>query len=184
MRRQQENPLPMCVLISDHSTAVECMRVLLLQCIQTIHILLYYQTMVVREARRCGRMGWQAFDTMFRQQVANNPKVDWSKLNSSLYAATFLAQQNGKGKSCLFCLETDHAAFECALASTKPHHPPSQEARRAKSDRSPKVCYSWNDGRCAVPYCRYRHICAKCQGDHKAMHRASCPSPKPFQAHN
>ena len=146
--------------------------------------LLAYQTMVVREARRCGGTGWQAYDTMFRQQVSNDPKSDWSRLNSSLYAVTFLAQQNGIGKSCLYCLETDHAASKCALAPSKPQHPPNQEAKkyltRAKSERSPKVCYSWNDGRCAVPYCRYRHICAKCQGDQKALHCGAYPASKPF----
>ena len=46
--------------------------------------LLAYQTMVLREARGCGGTGWQAYDTMFRQQVSNDPKSDWSKLNSSL----------------------------------------------------------------------------------------------------
>ena len=145
--------------------------------------LLAYQTMVVREARRCGGAGWQGYDTMFRQQVASDLKSDWSKLNSPLYAVTFLAQQNGKGKSCLYCLETDHSASECALAPAKPQHPPNQDTKkdnnRAKFERSPKVCYSWNDGRCAVPYCRYRHVCAKCQGDHKALSCGAYPAAKP-----
>lgn len=143
--------------------------------------LLVYQTMVVREARRCGGTGWQAYDTMFRQQVSNDLKADWSKLNSSLYAVTFLAHQNGKGKTCLHCLETDHSASECALAPNKPQNVPSQESRkdlpRSKPERtsSPKICYSWNDGRCAIPYCRYRHICAKCQWEHKAIHCVAYP---------
>ena len=34
------------------------------------------------------------------------------QLNNSLYAVTFLAQQNHKGKTCLHCLETDHVAHE------------------------------------------------------------------------
>ncbi len=59
-----------------------------------------YQTMVVWEARRCGGNGWQAYDTMFRQQVAHSRAVDWSKLNNTLYAVTFLVQQLGKGKTC------------------------------------------------------------------------------------
>ena len=132
---------------------------------------------------RCGGVGWQAYDTMFRQQVSIDPKSDWLRLNSSLYAVTFLAQQNGKGKSCLHCLEMDHIASECALAPSKPQHSSSQETKkdlmRAKSERSSKVCYSWNDGRCAVPYCRYRHICAKCQGDHKALHCGAYPVSRP-----
>ena len=35
--------------------------------------LLAYQTMVVREARRCGGHGWQSYDAMFRQQAAISP---------------------------------------------------------------------------------------------------------------
>lgn len=81
--------------------------------------LLAYQTMLVREARRCGGTGWQVYDTMLRQQVANNPHADWSKLNSSLYSVTFLAHQNSHGKTCIYCLETDHAGPECVLASNK-----------------------------------------------------------------
>ena len=43
--------------------------------------LLAYQTTIVRKARHCGKAGWQAHDTMFRQHTATNPFVDWSKLN-------------------------------------------------------------------------------------------------------
>jgi hypothetical protein len=38
--------------------------------------LLAYQTMVVREARRCGGRGWQSYDAMFRQQAAISPSID------------------------------------------------------------------------------------------------------------
>ena len=146
--------------------------------------LLAYQTMLVREARRCGGNGWQAYDTMFRQQVANDPAADWSKLNSSLYSVTFLAYQNGRGKTCLHCLETDHTGSDCALASTKGYctarSPINDDMRNTRGkvdrgERSTRICYSWNDGRCAVPYCRYRHICAKCQGEHKASQCTTYP---------
>ncbi len=75
-----------------------------------------YQTMVVREARRCGGKGWQVHMSMFRQQAANNPKVDWSVLNSSLYSTPFLAMQNQRGRACQHCMEIDHASRACALA--------------------------------------------------------------------
>ena len=58
-----------------------------------IRRLLAYQTLIVREARRLGGRGWQAYDSLFRQQAAVSNSMDWSKLNSSLYALTFLAQQ-------------------------------------------------------------------------------------------
>ena len=54
-----------------------------------------YQTMIVREARRCGGKGWLAYDQIFRQQAAVRA-TDWSKLNNSLYVTTFLQQQNGE----------------------------------------------------------------------------------------
>ena len=152
--------------------------------------LLAYQTMIVREARRCGGKGWLAYDSMFRQQATLVPDCDWSKLNNSLYSVTFLAQQNGRGRTCSHCLETDHTASDCALA---PAHRPSRQqfgresegsySRGSQGDRSERICYSWNDGRCAMPYCRYRHVCAKCHSaDHKAINCAVYPT-HPFQAH-
>ena len=48
-----------------------------------------HQTLIVREARCCGGKGWQAYDAMFRQQAANNPRICWSQLNGSLYATPF-----------------------------------------------------------------------------------------------
>ena len=74
-----------------------------------------YQTTIVRETRRCGGNGWKAYDAMFRQWVASSPGTDWAKLNSAIYAVTFLAQST-KGRMCHHCLEADHGAEECALA--------------------------------------------------------------------
>jgi hypothetical protein len=63
--------------------------------------LLAYQTLIahVREAHRCGGKGWQTYDSIFRQQVENKPKADWTVLNSSLYITSFLANQNGRGRT-------------------------------------------------------------------------------------
>ena len=150
-----------------------------------------YQTMTVREARRCGGKGWLSYDQMFRQQAAVSV-IDWSKLNNSLYATTFLQQQNGRGRTCVHCMETDHVSNECSLAPLRPSRPstqlrsdiPADSEERGSKGRSSKICYSWNDGRCAIgPYCRYRHVCAKCgSNSHKAMHCTTYPSPRQPQA--
>ena len=148
--------------------------------------------MVVREARWCGGRGWQSYDEMFRQQVAISPSVDWSKLNNSLYSMTFLQQQNGQGHTCVHCMETDHTSQECALAPVRVarYHnlrgesttEATNEDSRPSKNRSVKVCYSWNDGRCAVPYCRYRHICAKYSSPaHKALHCNAFQVARPIQ---
>ena len=62
--------------------------------------LLAYQTMIVREARRCGGKGWLNYETMFRQQAAINPSCDWLKFNNTLYSCTF---QNERGRTCTWC---------------------------------------------------------------------------------
>ncbi len=80
--------------------------------------MLAYQTTLVREARRCGGGGWLAYDMAFRQQAATSPETDWSKLNSSLYAVTFMAQANGKGLCCQHCFGADHTGVDCAISPT------------------------------------------------------------------
>ena len=92
--------------------------------------LLAYQTMLLREARRCGGAGWQTYDTMFRQQVANSLSADWSKLNSSLYAVNFLANQNRRGKTCQYCLETDHLSLDCAFAPARADRGSSRDSNK------------------------------------------------------
>ena len=91
---------------------------------ERIRELMAYQTTIIREARRCGGAGWQGYDSMFHQHAANLPNIDWSKVNNSLIAVTFMAQQNSRGKTCELCLEPDHVAAECALAPAKPCEPP------------------------------------------------------------
>ena len=83
---------------------------------EMIRQLLAYQTLIVREARRCGGNGWLAYDTYFRQQVAGDPSADWSSLNTSLYAVTFLAQGGRGSQNCATCMESDHSQHECAIS--------------------------------------------------------------------
>ena len=136
--------------------------------------LLAYQTLIVREARRCGGNGWQTYDSMFRQQVVGQKNADWSRLNSTLYAVTFLAQAGG-GKNCPLCMESDHKEEDCALAQSTPSHAKRSSSedgssRREKLDgrKFPRgACFLWNQGECTHPYCRFRHVCVKCYGDHK-----------------
>ena len=79
-----------------------------------------YQTMMLREARRCGGSGWQTYDSYFRQQVAGNPTADWSSLNTALYAVTFLSQSNKSGTNCTLCMGSDHTSQECAITLHQP----------------------------------------------------------------
>ena len=116
---------------------------------------------------------------MFRQQAAGNPAVDWSKLNPTLYAVTFLTQ-SGTGKNCVLCMESDHREEDCALSKSKGAssavRPSSSRATQRGSGESsyrpPKgkgqfSCFAWNKGECNYFGCKYRHTCVKCGGEHR-----------------
>ena len=143
--------------------------------------LLAYQTMIVSEARRLGGRGWLLYDAQFRQQVSSFSAVDFSRINQSLYATTFLAYGGGgRQKVCPDCLMSDHAYEDCALHPNRTapvvqmrevggvHHK-GQEVRR-KRERA-YTCFAWNEGRCTYVKCRYDHVCSRCGGDHR---KAQC----------
>ena len=147
---------------------------------QKVRELWAYLSLIVREARRCGGNGWRDYDNMFRQQASSAAELEWGKLNGSLYAVTFLAQQSGRGRVCRWCQESDHSSGECALIPERAAHSHivdrsqgSHEVRNpARTTRVDKICHSWNSGRCRFePYCRYRHVCSTvgCNEDHKAI---------------
>ena len=148
--------------------------------------LLAYQTLIVREARRCGGKGWLAYDAYFRQQAVGDDKLDWSCINQSLYAVTFIAQgDRGKGRCCVLCLESDHVEEQCALynPSAKPasYKKPLEKAPsdgrdpsqgRGKGGGRSMACFAWNQGDCRFLACKYRHVCVRCSGDHRI---SQCP---------
>ena len=145
-----------------------------------------YQATMIAEARRCGGRGWLLYDAAFRQQAAaatNLERVDFSRINQSLYATTFLAY-GGRGQFCTTCMQPDHTAEECALhpnralpvvrVSEEPaeRRPRPTEARRGKG-AGKRPCFGWNDGQCPYQYCKYDHVCARCHGNHR---REACRS--------
>ena len=125
---------------------------------------LAYQATMLREARRCGGPGWRAYDAMFRQLAAAEPSTDWSRLNPSLYATIFLAQQERGGKLCHLCMGSDHTTEECALGPLQPRtmragpqggekgerqggaFGTAAQARDLRTRRrSDQICYAWNE---------------------------------------
>ena len=138
--------------------------------------LVAYQTLIVREARRCGGKGWLAYDS--GQQAVGNSSTDWSQIIQSLYAVTFMAQgEREKGRCCMLCLESDHFEDQCALY-TPPHKHKKTAERNILESREPTnsgrtrsiaslACFAWNQGECRFPACKYHHVCVWCAGDHR-----------------
>ena len=159
---------------------------------ERVQKLLAYQTLMVREARRCGGKGWLSYDSYFRQQMVGEWRGDeWGRLNPYLFSSTFLALGGAHRPNCSLCLESDHHEDECALARANPvsavapkHLPQSprdlvrdsgSRASKGKASRS-TVCFQWNQGECVYPYCKFRHICVRCGGDHRIIHCRSLGS--------
>ena len=144
--------------------------------------LMAYLITMINEARRFKYKGWIQYDDLFRQQAAKDPKMSWSSLSSTLYAVTFLSQHQGDSVTCHKCLGSDHPTWSCALfeyqrdgRSVFRDWRGAERKRRRSRSMSPQnrsrhftICFAWNNGRCSRDPCRFRHICVKCEGDHKA----------------
>ena len=138
---------------------------------------------------------------MFRQLTAADQTTDWSRLNPSLYATTFLVQRSTGRKMYHLCMGADHTQEDCALAPLQPKAvkqvaqvgetklekggggtgstlPPRDPRVRHRSEQT---CFARNEGHCHFPYCRYRHVCLRCRGDHQA---SSCTAQQPYQPPN
>ena len=119
--------------------------------------------------------------------MVGNDSADWSKLNRSLYAVTFITQgDRERGRSCAICLESDHTEEQCALyssasksAADRKEKPSSERGSKGKESPSGQAkppskmaCFAWNQSQCRYPACKYRHVCTRCGGDHKVY---QCP---------
>ncbi len=138
-----------------------------------------YQALMIAEHRKCGGRGWLLYDAAFRQQITSLEGTDFSRVNQGLYATTFLAY-GGRGQFCARCMSSDHAQEECALHPNREVPVVQLQDSRGRSRREEQVlgeqrrrrgrrgaCYAFNDGRCAVPFCRFEHVCSVCGGEHK-----------------
>lgn len=127
-----------------------------------------YQAMIISEHRRCGGRGWLLYDSAFRQQISSLDTVDFSKINQSLYATTFLAHSS-RGQCCPSCLMPDHKQEDCALnpAWSMPVVRFRESSSRNDSQEPPRKrmkrpCFKWNEGVCANPRCRFDPVCQLC----------------------
>ena len=121
--------------------------------------------------------GGSFYDTQFRQQITSFDTADFSRLNQSLYAITFLVYGgDGRQKVCPDSMMLDHAYKECTLYPNRTapflrmqevggRQQRGQEVRRKWERAGP--CFVWNEGWCAFTRCRYEHVCSQCAGDHK-----------------
>ena len=89
---------------------------------------LAYMSLIITEASRNGGEGWRSYDTVFRQNAANNPDTDWTHLDSSLYSSTLHRGQSLQVSFVLFAsqLITLSGIAPCAHSPLLPHLSPLQ----------------------------------------------------------
>jgi hypothetical protein len=149
--------------------------------------MLSYARLIIREALRYDGRGWQEYDRSFRRQLAVDSSQPWNVLNPSLQASRLVVSGSGPCSWCSLCHEPDHLLSQCALAplqqgtmKTPTATPAPQPTCLSSLRRSLRVCAAWNHGTCAYQVnCVFRHACALCKLDHKAI---NCPTaPKDSQ---
>ena len=141
--------------------------------------MLTYCRLIIHEALRHGGQGWIEYDRTFRRLCEVDATLPWNSLLPDLQASTILSQRQPAGLFCVLCRGVDHSRQQCSLSSIRPPpiNPgpfPVRDQRRPQTQRRTgqftPICSSWNTGSCAYPgSCTFRHVCARCFGDHMAM---------------
>ena len=142
--------------------------------------LMSYMINIIRASQEFENSAWIAYDAAYRRQAASTGHTSWSKINPSLYALCFTGKAK-QGVRCSHCLSSTHKSEECTLVgdddpdlgkrmkaiesavlalatnpSTKPKQPPKPQ----------EICRLYNERRCRFHFCRYRHVCQSCEGNH------------------
>ena len=158
--------------------------------------MLAYMRLIIREATKFGGYGWLTYDAVFRrnQEGLSQP---WNVIDPSLHIAYIASQEHNPTPPCQHCNESDHPSSSCALAPLIPltrgsprDFPPgkgrtttSRGRRPSPYTQRPRLCHSWNKGRCSFPgVCAFTHVCATCEGGHPAKDCARLPPDSPFRA--
>ena len=65
---------------------------------------------------------------------------------------------------------SDASLVSPPLMRRPPSFPPL--AQRPHTEGDIQICWRWNQGRCTLAYCRFRHVCFVCQSPHS---KRNCP---------
>ncbi len=70
-----------------------------------------YLGVIASEYRRVGGSGWRLYDVAFRQQFVSMESADFGKVDTTLFATTFLTYRRSE-HSCVGCLPAGHDSCE------------------------------------------------------------------------
>jgi len=146
-----------------------------------------YQASIVRAERNYEGKRWVLYDRQYRRQALARKDLNWSAPDSRLYNEAFTGRARAIAR-CNHCLQDDHTTPQCPLnpnyqAIALPWVPDqtpwpisSLSLNRAQQPGRSSICRRWNEGHCKFTWCKYRHECLGCGGNHMAI---ECPRRRP-----
>lgn len=180
-------------LIPDLATWTQCFSiyasVLLTKHPERAQSLLMYMAQIAKLSRKFKWPSWIAYDDKFRREAADEGKLDWSKIDGTIYPQCFNGMAISEEAWCTICNSMDHLKESC------PYRPPDSPQNQKRPSAAPKptpkrprsigtnqaVCRKWNRKESYMDCsfgasCIYQHVCSKCFAtDHGA---AKCTNPQ------
>jgi len=134
-----------------------------------------YMRRVVRASRTFDGQAWVTYDRLFRRQAAANRSLDWATEDQALYNEAFAGRAKATTR-CKHCLSDAHSHDQCPdIPWTSMMWPfmPSQALNPVGRQPTPtggdkETCRRYNEERCFVQRCKYRHVCSVCAEGHPA----------------
>eukprot|EP00731_Ephydatia_muelleri_P007126 Em0003g1374a len=128
--------------------------------------LLMYLHRIVYCARKFEGHAWVTYDRLYRRQTSANRSLNWAAEDQALYNEAF-ARRAKPTSRCKICLSEHHGTDACP-DSTRPlfaHQEPDCQRQAPPQE----ICRQFNENRCFVRLCKYRHACSTCGAPHPAL---------------
>ena len=104
-----------------------------------------YGQSIVHLAERHVGGACNAYDRLFKQQLATGSPLPWNELSPSLLASTVFAGSTNRGSSCQLCNGVDHSQAACTLQAGLVGSGSSTDTP-AKRAKSLEACRRFNKG--------------------------------------
>ena len=133
---------------------------------------------VMRSARNFEGRGWVAYDRMYCHQalVQQNPlhTLLWAVEDATLYNEVFVGHARivHRWAHCLNEHHTSEACPDMAVFCPQWQYQPQAQWPALPQPGAIEACRKFNENRCFVWRCKYRHACVICDQPHPA---AECP---------
>ena len=102
--------------------------------------LLAYSSIIVKASKEFEGVPWLEYDSRFRREAAANQSLSWAVIDSSSWTLCF-ANANPKVRPTLS----------------------TGKGKKLARYRRPPVCRNFNNNKCELAICRFRHVCSICE---------------------